>query len=267
MTSDRCRVFRQLHESGCIVLPNPWDVGSARILEQFGFAALATTSSGFAWSLGRSDYGVSLEETLAHLRAIADAVRVPVTADFAGGFAVAPEGVATNVAAAIQTGIAGLSIEDRTGNPSDPLFTVPLAVQRVRAARQAIDESGTGVLLTARAEGLLVGRPSVNDAIERLVAYAEAGADCLYAPGLRTIADVKAVVNAVAPKPVNVLAGGFGTIAELASVGVRRISVGGALARAAWSGFLRAARKIAEEGSFAALADAVPTGEMNKMFS
>jgi methylisocitrate lyase len=192
---------------------------------------------------------------------------VPVTSDFAGGFAVAPERVATNVAAAIETGIAGLSIEDRTDNAFDPLFDLRLAVERVRAAKHAIDESGTDIVLTARAEGFLVGRPNIGDAIERLTAFAEAGADCLYAPGLGTIAEVKAIVEAVSPKPVNVLAGSFGTVAELASVGVRRISVGGALARAAWTGVLRAARAIAEQGSLAVLADAIPHADLNRLFS
>ena len=188
--TDRCRVFRRLHESGCFVIPNPWDPGSARLLAQLGFRALATTSAGFAWSLGRPDNGVSLEEALAHLRSIAAGVDVPVNADFEGGFAVEPADVAANVAAATATGIAGLSIEDSTGDAAQPLFEFALAVERIRAARRAIDDSGTGVLLTARSEGFIVGRPDLAETIRRLTAYAEAGADCLYAPGIRAKADI-----------------------------------------------------------------------------
>jgi 2-methylisocitrate lyase-like PEP mutase family enzyme len=264
---DRRRTFRELHQSGCFVIPNPWDLGSARLLTQLGFPALATTSSGFAWSMGRPDNGVSLEETLGHLRAIARAVEVPVNADFEGGFATAPDAVAANVTAATATGIAGLSIEDSTGDASRPLFELTLAVERIRAARRAIDESGTGILLTGRSEGFIVGRPDLAETLRRLTAYAEAGADCLYAPGIRTTADIVAVVNAVSPKPVNVLVGSdFATVKELADLGVRRISVGGALARAAWTGFLQAAREIAEQGTFAGLARAVPFGEINGSF-
>ncbi len=266
--SDRCRVFRQLHQSGCFVIPNPWDLGSARLLAQFGFPALATTSSGFAWSQGRPDNRMSRDETLAHLRSIAQGVEVPVNADFEGGFAIAPAEVGANVAAATATGIAGLSIEDSTGDASNPLFDFTLAVERIQAARQAIDKSGTGILLTGRSEGFIVGRPNLDETIRRLVAYAEAGAGCLYAPGLRTKADIIAVVNAVAPKPVNVLVGSdVATVAELASVGVRRISVGGALARAAWTGFCQAAKEIAEQGTFTNLARAVPFVEINRSFA
>lgn len=251
--------FRQLHESGCFVIPNPWDVGSARLLEQLGFPALATTSSGFAWTLGRRDNRVSLEEALAHFRAIAAAVSVPVNGDFEGGFAVEPGDVAANVAAASATGIAGLSIEDSTGNG---LFDFDLSVARIAAARTA-----TSVVLTARSEGFLVGRPDLAETIRRLTAYAAAGADCLYAPGLRKMSDIKAVVEAVAPKPVNVLVGSdFTTVAELAAAGVRRISVGGALARAAWTGFLAAAKEIAEKGTFSVLGRAVPFAEINEYF-
>ncbi|HEY3055047.1 MAG TPA: isocitrate lyase/phosphoenolpyruvate mutase family protein [Thermoanaerobaculia bacterium] len=259
--------FRKLHESGCFVLPNPWDAGSARLLAQIGFPALATTSSGFAWTLGRRDNGISLEEALAHFRAISGAVDLPINADFEGGFAVEPHGVAANVTAATATGIAGLSIEDSTGDATHPLFDFDLSVARVEAARAAIDQSGTGVLLTARAEGFLVGRPDLAGTIRRLTAYAAAGADCLYAPGLRMMSDIKAVVEAVAPKPVNVLAGSdFTTVAELAAAGVRRISVGGALARTAWTGFLAAAREIAEKGTFSALGRAIPFAEINGYF-
>jgi len=264
---DRHATFRRLHQSGCFVLPNPWDLGSARLLAGLGFPALATTSSGFAWSLGRPDNHVSLEEALAHLRSITGGVEIPVNADFEGGFAIEPSQVGANVALATGTGVAGLSIEDSTGDPAHPLFDFGLAVERVKAARLAIDASGTGVLLTGRSEGFIVGRPDLAETIRRLTAYAEAGADCLYAPGLRTRADVAAVVAAVAPNPVNVLVGSdFATVAELAELGVRRISVGGALARAAWGGFLRAAREIAERGSFTALAEAVPFAGINGSF-
>jgi methylisocitrate lyase len=266
--SDRCRVFRRLHESGCFVMPNPWDLGGARLLVRLGFPALATTSAGFAWSLGRPDNHVSLEEALGHLRSIAQGVEVPVNADFEGGFATEPAAVGRNVAAATATGIAGLSIEDSTGDASDPLFELSLAVERIRAARRAIDESGTGVLLTARSEGFIVGRPDLAETLRRLRAYAEAGADCLYAPGIRARADIAAVVKAVAPRPVNVLVGSdFATVAELADLGVRRISVGGALARAAWSGFLEAAKEIAERGTFTGLVHAVPSADINGSFA
>jgi 2-methylisocitrate lyase-like PEP mutase family enzyme len=264
---DRCRRFRQLHQSGCFVIPNPWDLGSARLLARLGFPALATTSSGFAWSLGRRDNHVTLDEALAHFRSVARSVDLPVNGDFEGGFAVEPEQVGANVLQAAATGVAGLSIEDSTGDPSHPLFDFDLAVERIRAARRAIDESKTGVLLTGRSEGFIVGRPDLAETIRRLTAYAEAGADCLYAPGIRTKAEIVAVVEAVAPKPVNVLVGGdFTTVTELAGMGVRRISVGGALARAAWTGFLQAAEEIAERGSFTALARGVPFDEINESF-
>ena len=267
-SADRRRVFRELHQAGCFVIPNPWDQGSARLLAQLGFKALATTSSGFAWSLGRSDNHVSLDEALAHLQAIADSVAVPVNADFEGGFATAPAEVAANVARATGTGIAGLSIEDSTGDAAHPLYDFALAVERIGAARQAIDAGGTGILLTGRSEGFLVGRADLSETIRRLTAYAEAGADCLYAPGIRTRAEISAVVKAVAPKPVNVLVGSdFATVAELAALGVRRISVGGALARAAWGGFLEAAKEIAEQGTFTALARGVPFADINRAFA
>ena len=249
------------------MLPNPWDIGSARLLVQLGFPALATTSSGFAWSLGRRDNHVSLDEALAHLRAISGAVEVPVNADFEGGFAVEADRVAANVSAASATGIAGLSIEDSTGDAGNPLFAFDLSVQRVAAARAAIDKGRTGILLTARSEGFIVGRPDLGETIRRLTAYAAAGADCLYAPGLRNMSDIRAVVAAVSPKPVNVLAASdFTTVAELAAAGVRRISVGGALARTAWTGFLAAAREIADKGTFSALGRAIPGAEMNGYF-
>ncbi|HEV8632432.1 MAG TPA: isocitrate lyase/phosphoenolpyruvate mutase family protein [Thermoanaerobaculia bacterium] len=265
--TDRVDTFRRLHESGCFVIPNPWDAGSARLLVQLGFPALATTSSGFAWSMGRPDNGVTLAQVLAHLRAISEAVPVPVNADFEGGFAKEPLGVAANVAAATRTGVAGLSIEDSTGDAAHPLYDFDLAVERIRAARRAIDESGTGVLLTARTEGFLVGRADLAETIRRLTGFAAAGADCLYAPGLRRLDDLAAVVAAVAPKPVNALVGGpIASVAEIAALGVRRISVGGALARAAWTGFLAAAKEIAEQGTFGALGRALPFDEINGHF-
>jgi 2-methylisocitrate lyase-like PEP mutase family enzyme len=265
--ADRRRTFRELHQSGCFVIPNPWDLGSARLLVRLGFRALATTSSGFAWSLGRRDNQVTLDEALAHIRAVAAGVEVPINADFEGGFAIEPADVAANVSAATATGVAGLSIEDSTGDPAAPLFDFELSVERIRAARKAVDESRTGILLTGRSEGFIVGRPDLAETVRRLAAYAEAGADCLYAPGIATRAEIRAVVEAVAPKPVNVLVGGdFTTVAELAAAGVRRISVGGALARAAWSGFLQAAREIAEQGTFSHLAGAVSFAEINGSF-
>lgn len=248
---ERVAEFRRLHSSGCFVMPNPWDVGSALALEQMGFRALATTSAGFAWTLGRADGGVGLEETLEHLRAVVDAVSLPVNADFEGGYAVDPEQVGANVRRAAATGIAGLSIEDSTGDEADPLFSFELAVERVRAARAAIDETGRGVVLTARSEGFVVGRPDIDDTILRLRAYAEAGADCLYAPRIDNVEHVSAIVAAVAPKPVNLLINTpFITVAEAAALGVRRISVGGTLARVAWLSFRQAAQEIADAGTF-----------------
>lgn len=243
--------FHRLHSSGCFVMPNPWDAGSARALEQIGFPALATTSSGFAWTVGRADNQITLDQALEHLRVVADAVDVPVNADFEGGFAVDPDGVGDNVRLAAATGIAGISIEDSSGDDSDPLFDFELSVERVRAARQAVDESGTSIVLTARSEGFVVGRPDLDETIRRLQAYADAGADCLYAPRIDSTEDVAAIVSAVSPKPVNLLINApFTTVAEAARLGVRRISVGGTLARTAWGGFLEAAREIADEGTF-----------------
>jgi 2-methylisocitrate lyase-like PEP mutase family enzyme len=258
MTSQREKIdaFRQLHAEGCFVLPNPWDIGTAVALQQMGFKALATTSAGHAWSLARADNGVQRNEALEHLRQIAGGVDVPVNADFEGGFADEPEEVSANVKLAAATGIAGLSIEDSTGNADEPLYSFDLAVERVRAARRAIDESGTGVLLTGRSEGFVVGRPDLEATIRRLKAYAEAGADCLYAPRIETPEQVSAVVAAVAPKPVNLLANApFTTVAEAAALGVRRISTGGTLARTAWAGFLAAAQEIAGDGTFTRFVD------------
>lgn len=252
---DRVEAFRRLHAAGCFVMPNPWDTGSATALEQMGFRALATTSAGLAWTLGRADDGLRLDQTLEHLRTVAAVVGVPVNADFKDGFAADPEQVVTNVKLAAATGIAGLSIEDSTGDPADPLHGFDHAVERVRAARRAIDESGTGIVLTGRSEGFVVGRPDIDETIRRLRAYADAGADCLYAPRIGTIAQVSAILDAVSPAPVNLLVNApFITVAEAAALGVRRISVGGTLARTAWAGFLQAAREIADEGTFSRFA-------------
>ena len=257
-------VFRQLHESGCFVMPNPWDVGSARMLEHLGFKALATTSAGFAWSIGKPDNRITLDDALTHFRAIVASVNVPINADFEGGFAVQPREVEANVGRAVDTGVAGLSIEDSTGDAANPLFELDLAVERIRAARNAIDRNGSGALLTGRSEGFVAGRPDIAETIRRLRAYADAGADCLYAPGIRTEADIRAVVSAVAPKPVNVLVSSdFTTVATLSELGVRRISVGGALARSAWNGFVDAATEIAERGTFTSFASRGPVLDLN----
>jgi 2-methylisocitrate lyase-like PEP mutase family enzyme len=264
---ERCRRFHHLHQSGCFVIPNPWDIGSARLLVQLGFKALATTSSGFAWSIGKSDNHIEVEEALEHFRSIASAVDVPVSADFEHGFAADPDGVAANVARVAATGVAGVSIEDSTGDGADPLFPFDLAVERIRAARVAIDESAVPLVLTARSEGFLVGRPDLDETIRRLVAYAEAGANCVYAPRIVNIADIRRLVSAVAPVPVNALVGSdFTTVAELAALGVRRISVGGGLARVAWTAFLDAASEIAERGTFGALARSIPFDEFDTRF-
>ena len=256
--SERVAAFHRLHEAGCFVMPNPWDVGSARALEQMGFEALATTSAGFAWTSGRADNHVTLDEALEHLRAVANAVRVPVNADFEDAYAVDPQQVGEHVKLATATGIAGLSVEDSSGDEAQPLYEFDLAVARVAAARRAIDESGTDIVLTGRSEGFVCGRPDIDETIRRLRAYAEAGADCLYAPRITSIKHITAVVAAVSPKPVNLLINApFLTAAEAADLGVRRISVGGTLARTAWAGFLQAAEEIAENGSFS-LFDALP---------
>jgi 2-methylisocitrate lyase-like PEP mutase family enzyme len=266
--ADRRATFRRLHESGCFVLPNPWDVGSARWLQHLGFPALASTSAGMAFALGLPDGGVPRAAALAHLELLVEATDVPVNADFQAGFGSDAEGVAESVSLCLATGVAGLSIEDSTGDPAAPLYELPVALKRLAAARAAIDASGTGVVLTARAECHLVGHPDpLRESIRRLEAYAAAGADCLYAPGLRTPEAVAAVVKAVAPRPVNVLAAGPGfTVRQLEDLGVRRISVGSALARAAHGAFLRAAREIAEQGTFRALGEAAPHAELNQFF-
>jgi 2-methylisocitrate lyase-like PEP mutase family enzyme len=260
--------FRRLHESGCFVIPNPWDVGSARYLQGMGFKALATTSAGFAWSRGAADGGITREVALAHFAELAAAVDIPLNADFEGGFAHDPDGVAESVRLCVETGVAGLSIEDFTGDRATPLYDLDLAVARIAAARAAIDKAGGDVLLTGRSEGFIRGRPDLDESIRRLKAYAAAGADCLYAPGIATRDEIAAVVQAVAPKPVNLLMGAPSplTVKDCADLGVRRISVGGSLARAAWGGFIRAARQIMEAGSFNGFADAAPSGELNKAF-
>ena len=263
------RVFSQLHEAGCFVLPNPWDVGSARLLQSLGFAALATTSSGFAWSRGRPDNGLDRDTALAHLAEMVAATELPINADFESGFAPDPAGVAESVRLAIDCGVAGLSIEDSTGSADEPLYPLDAAVERLRAARRAIDAAGGDTLLVGRAECFFVGRPDLDQTIARLRAYANAGADCLYAPGLRTREQIAAVVAAVAPKPVNVLIGWASelNVADLAALGVRRISVGGALARTALGAFLRAARRIAEEGRFDGFADAAAGKDLDAFFA
>lgn len=264
----RRATFRKLHESGCFMLPNPWDPGSARALQQLGFKALATTSSGFAWSRGHADNAMDVDAVLAHCRAIVAATELPVNADFEDGHARDLKALADNVRRCVDTGVAGLSIEDSTGDAVQPLYPFDEAVARMRAARASIDASGQDVMLIGRAECFLVGHPDpLAESLKRLKAYAEAGADCLYAPGLRTSEQIEAVVRAVAPKPVNVLVGYAApfTLADLAKLGVRRISVGGALAGAAWGGFLRAARGLAE-GRFDGFAENVTHAEINGIF-
>jgi 2-methylisocitrate lyase-like PEP mutase family enzyme len=265
-TTEKRAAFRSLHASGCFVLPNPWDIGSARMLQHLGFEALASTSSGYAWSTGRTDYALTRDDVLQHLTALSAAVDLPINADFESGFATEPEQVAANISLAIQTGIAGVSIEDRDLRKPAALYDAALAGERIRAARTAIDAAGGDVILVARTEGLLSDRSAVPSAIERLVLLAEAGADCLYAPGVLKKDDIAAMVRAVSPKPLNVLVlDSTQTLAELRDLGVRRISVGGALARSAWAGMLDAARQF-KAGSFAALASATPGRELNEIF-
>ena len=267
----RRAAFRTLHERGCFLIPNPWDVGTARYLQGLGFKALATTSAGFAFSIGRPDSAaaVPLEAVLAHFAEIAAASDLPVNADFQAGYAETPDGVGENVRRCVETGVAGLSIEDATGDARRPLYDLDVAKERIKAARAAIDATGTGVLLTARAECHLVGTPEpLKDSIRRLQAYADAGADVLYAPGPRERADIKAIIDAVAPRPVNVLMGWHTglTLSDLAELGARRVSVGVALARAAWTGFIRAARAMAETGRFDGLEGTVPYADLNAFF-
>ena len=267
--ADKRRRFHELHASGCFVIPNPWDVGSACMLQGLGFKALASTSSGFAWSVGHPDNHITRDMALEHLAELVAATDLPVNADFESGFADSAAGVAESVRLAVATGVAGLSIEDSTGRADQPLFTLDEAVERLRAARRAIDAAGGDTLLVGRAECFLVGRPDLPETIARLKAYADAGADCLYAPGIRTPEQITAVVQAVAPKPVNLLVGSVSDLdaAAIAALGVRRISVGGALARAAWGGFLRAAKLLAEQGRFDGFADAAAGKELNGFFA
>ena len=274
MTSTRDRPaaakFRAMHESGCFALPNPWDIGTAIYLERLGFKALATTSAGFAFSHGKSDGAVARDEMLGHIREIVEATSLPVNADFMAGYADEPEGIAANVRLCLATGVAGLSIEDNTGRTDSPLYEKQLAVERIRAARAAIDTSKTGVVLTGRCEAWLVHDPDpTHTALERLAAYAEAGADCLYAPGVSNPAEIAQIVKTVAPKPVNVLVSGFNhqlSVSQLADLGVRRISVGSGLALAAWGAFLRAAQDIKTNGTFNLLADNAPSADLNDVF-
>ena len=265
----RRQAFRTLHESGCFVIPNPWDRGSARYLQHLGFQALATTSAGFAFSRALPDAAVLRDDMLGHIAEIVAAVGLPVNADFESGYADEPEGVATNVRLCVNTGVAGLSIEDNTGDRENPLYKLPLAVARIKAARAAIDASGSEVLLTARAECYLVGHPEpFKESILRLQAYAEAGADVLYAPGIHEREEIQTMVAELRPKPVNILVSSNTglTVADFAELGVRRISVGSSLARAAWSGFMRAAQTISKEGSFGGFDHLVPFAEINNFF-
>ncbi len=267
-TADKRRTFRTLHQAGCFVIPNPWDIGTARYLQHLGFQALATTSAGVAFSRGLPDAAVPRDAMLAHIAEIVAASDLPVNADFEGGYAHEPDGVAESVRLCVGTGVAGLSIEDSTGDKEKPLYDLDLAVARIKAARAAIDQAGGDVLLTGRAECFLVGRPDLDETVQRLKAYAAAGADCLYAPGIRTREQIAAVVKAAAPKPVNLLMpGALGlTVDDVATLGVRRISVGGTISRVAFGAFIRAAKQIASEGRFDAFAEAVPHAELNAFF-
>ena len=265
--AEKRALFRELHLAGCFVIPNPWDVGSARYLEHAGFQAIATTSSGFAWSTGRPDNGVTRDSVLAHLRTLVEATDLPVNADFESGFGSTPDEVAHSVKMAVATGVAGLSIEDSTGDANAPLFPIDEAVVRLRAARRAIDETGGDTLLVGRAENFFAGVPDLDDTVARLKAYADAGADCLYAPGIQSAEQIRTVVTAVAPRPVNVLVGATSpfTLQDLADLGVRRVSVGGALARAAWGGFMHAAQALAE-GRFDGFDGAASGATLNGLF-
>jgi 2-methylisocitrate lyase-like PEP mutase family enzyme len=264
--SERRQVFRQLHQSGCFALPNPWDIGTAKYLEHLGFKAVATTSAGFAFSRGIADGAVGLHAMLAHIGEMVTATDLPVNADFENGYADDANTAAENVRLCVEAGVAGVSIEDNSGRKDKPLYEIGHAADRIRAAHEAIH--GSGVILVGRAECFLVGQDDINEVIRRLAAYAEAGADCLYAPGIRERDHIIAVVQAVAPKPVNLLISAPGglTIRDAAELGVRRVSVGGALARAAWGGFNRAARELAGEGTFGGFAGAMPHADLQKFF-
>jgi len=265
--AQRREIFRALHESGCFAIPNPWDIGSAKYLQHLGFKAIATTSAGFAFSRGLSDGSVKRDDMLAHIKELVEATDIPVNADFENGYADDPNWVAENARLCADTGVAGLSIEDAADRKESPLYDVDLAVERIHAVREALH--GTNVLLVGRAEGFLVGREKIDNVIKRLIAYSEAGADCLYAPGFKDRDSNKAIIEAVAPKPVNVLIGGPGglTMRDAAELGARRVSVGGAFARAAWGGFIRAAKELMEKGTFDELAHAAPYAELQKLFS
>jgi 2-methylisocitrate lyase-like PEP mutase family enzyme len=261
------QTFRRLHESGCFAIPNPWDIGTARYLQHLGFKAIATTSAGFAFSRGVPDGAVNRDEMLAHIRDLVEATDIPVNADFENGYADDPNAVAENARLCAETGVAGLSIEDATDRKESRLYDVDLAVERIHAVREALHDSG--VLLVGRAEGFLVGRENIDQVIKRLVAYSDAGADCLYAPGFKERDHIKAIVEAVAPKPVNTLIGGaIGlTMKDAADLGVRRVSLGGAFSRAAWGGFIRAAKELIDHGSFGELANATPHDQLQKFFA
>lgn len=265
--SERRQVFRQLHQSGCFALPNPWDIGSAKYLEHLGFKAIATTSAGFAFSRGLADGAVGLHAMLAHISEMVDATDLPVNADFENGYADDANTAAENVRLCVEAGVAGVSIEDNSGRKDKPLYEIEHAADRIRAAHEAIH--GSGVVLVGRAECFLVGVNEIDEVIRRLVAYAEAGADCLYAPGLRERDHIAAVVEAVAPKPVNLLISAPGglTMRDAAELGVRRVSVGGALARAAWGGFIRAAKELGDSGRFDGFTGAAPHGELQQFFA
>jgi len=265
--SDKRAAFREMHHAGCFLLPNPWDAGSARLLERLGYRALATTSAGYAWSQGQADGQLSRDDTLAHMRYMAAMSDLPINADFESGFGATPEAVFDSVSLALATGVAGLSIEDSSGDPAQPVRDRAQAVERLQAARAAIDAGGGDTLLVGRAENYFVGRPDLDDTVERLLVYSQAGADCLYAPGLRTREEIQTVVQAIAPKPVNVLIGWNSelTVEALAELGVRRISVGGALARAAWGGFIDAARRMIEQGRFDGFGGTPSGAELNEL--
>ena len=258
--------FHRLHESGCFAIPNPWDIGTAKYLQHLGFKAIATTSAGFAFSRGLSDGAVKRDDMLAHVRELVEATDIPVNADYENGYADDPEDVAESVRLCVATGVAGLSIEDATDRKESRIYDVDLAVERIKAAREAIGKSG--VLLVGRAEGFLVGREKIDHVIKRLIAYSEAGADCLYAPGFKECDHIEAIVKCVAPKPSNVLIGGaIGlTMRDAASLGARRVSVGGAFARAGWGGFIRSAKELIEKGTFDELANAASYAELQKLF-
>jgi 2-methylisocitrate lyase-like PEP mutase family enzyme len=264
--AERRQTFRQLHDNGCFAIPNPWDIGSAKYLQHLGFKAIATTSAGFAFSRGLPDGSIKRDDMLAHIRELVEATDVPVNADFENGYADDPNWCAENARLCAETGVAGLSIEDAADRRESPIYDVDLAVERIHAVREALHD--TGVVLVGRAEGFLVGREDIDQVIRRLVAYSEAGADCLYAPGFKQRDHIKAIIEAVAPKPVNILIGGaIGlTMRDAAELGARRVSVGGAFARAAWGGLIRAAKELIEEGTFEELAHAAPYGELQTFF-